>query len=280
MSSVKSARRPRSEVRDEVRAAAQRANRSPTVRWIARGGLVATGLVHILIGVIAINVAAGVNGKPSQAGALAAVAATPGGFVLLWVAAVAMFGLAFWQLTDAAWVTAPRRRTVAMRRLTDFGKAIGFAVVGFAALIFALGGHTGSAGASRRLSEMLVHTPVGIFILVVAGVIVGAVGVAHLFRGVTRRFREEILPLSGFRKGLVLTLGLVGHLAKAIALLIVGLLVIAAAVFADPTRVTGVDGALLYLATLPFGQILLAVVAVGFISYGLYLFARARYMRL
>lgn len=267
------------ELRDEVREAARRANHSPAVRWIARGGLIAIGLVHVLIGVIAISVAAGVEGTPSQSGALAAVAATPGGFLLLWVAAIAMFGLAFWQFTDAAWVTAPRRRTVLMRRLTDIGKALGFAVVGFAALVFAVGGHTNSLNASRRLSELLIHTPGGILVLVVAGVIVVSVGVAHLIRGVSTRFREEVLPLTGFRKVLVLVLGLVGHLAKAAALLIVGLLAISAAIFADPTQVTGVDGALRYLATLPFGQALLVAVAVGFIAYGFYLFARARYMR-
>jgi hypothetical protein len=268
------------ELRDEVRDAAKRANHSPVVRWIARGGLVAIGLVHILIGVIAISVASGLKGNPSQSGALATVAATPGGFVLLWIAAIAMFGLAFWQFTDAAWVTAPRRRTLTMRRLTDVGKAFGFAVVGFAALIFAVGGHTNSTSTSRKLSAMLLDTPGGIFILVAAGVIVGSVGVAHLIRGVTRRFRDELLPLTGGKRVVVLTLGLVGHLAKAAALLIVGVLVIVAAVFADPTRVTGVDGALGYLTTLAFGPILLLFVAIGFIAYGLYLFARAVYMRL
>jgi hypothetical protein len=268
------------ELRDEVRDAAQRANHSRVVRWIARGGLVAIGLVHILIGVIAINVASGLKGNPSQSGALATVAATPGGFILLWVAAIAMFGLAFWQFTDAAWVTAPRRRTLTMRRLTDVGKAFGFAVVGFAALIFAVGGHPNSTNTSRKLSAMLLDTPGGIFILVAAGVIVGSVGVAHLIRGVTRRFRDELLPLTGARRAIVLTLGLVGHLAKAAALLIVGVLVIIAAIFADPTRVTGVDGALGYLTTLAFGPILLLFVAIGFIAYGLYLFARAVYMRL
>lgn len=268
------------ELRDDVRIAARRANHSPAVQWIARGGLVAIGVVHILIGVIAINVAAGVKGDPSQAGALAAVAATPGGFLLLWIAAIAMFGLAFWQFTEAAWVTAPRRHTLAMRRLTDAGKAIGFAVVGFAALIVALGGKTSNSGAFRKLSELLIQTPGGITVLIAAGLVVGAVGVAHLFRGITRRFREEILPLTGFRLALVLTLGLAGHLAKAVALIIVGALAIGAAIFADPHRLTGVDGALRYLATVPFGQFLLAFVALGFIAYGLYLFARALYMRL
>ncbi|HWU59610.1 MAG TPA: DUF1206 domain-containing protein [Microbacteriaceae bacterium] len=267
------------ELREEVREAAQRANHSPVVRWIAKGGLVAIGLVHILIGVIAISVASGLKGNPSQSGALATVAATPGGFVLLWIAAIAMFGLAFWQFTDAAWVTASRRRTLAMRRLTDIGKAIGFGVVGFAALIFALGGHANSTSLSRKMSAALLDTPGGIFILVAAGIIVGAVGVAHLVRGVTRRFRDELLPLTGVTRKVVLTLGLVGHLAKAAALLIVGVLVIVAAIFADPTRVTGVDGALGYLTTLALGPLLLAFIAIGFIAYGLYLFARAVYMR-
>ncbi|MGI8625790.1 MAG: DUF1206 domain-containing protein, partial [Geodermatophilaceae bacterium] len=40
---------------------------------------------------------------------------------------------------------------------------------------------------------------------------------------------------------------------------------------------TGLDGALRLIVTAPFGRILLTLVAVGFLAYGLFAFARARY---
>lgn len=279
--------------RERLRAAARRANQSRPVRWLARGGLVANGIVNIIIGAIAISVAAGVNARADQSGALTAVAETPGGFLVLWVAAISLFGLAFWQLTDAAWVTAPRQSTRLMRRATDAGKALGFAGIGVATLFFALGGGrrgdadgggggdgTRAADAARRLSVWLIEARGGRVVLVVVALIIASVAVAHLVRGISRHFRQELTPLHGATRAVVFTLAVVGHLAKAVGLFVVAGLLIAAVIFDEPAQVTGLDGALKYLASLPSGTALLSLVAVGFIAYGLYLLARARYMRL
>ena len=59
----------------------------------ARAGYVVSGLLHLTIGYLAIRIALGVGGGTAdQSGALAAVAAKPGGIVALWVAVVALAG--------------------------------------------------------------------------------------------------------------------------------------------------------------------------------------------
>ncbi len=65
---------------------AREAETSAPLRGLARGGYAANGVVHILIGVIAIVVAAGGDGATDQSGALMSIAAVPLGFVMLWVA--------------------------------------------------------------------------------------------------------------------------------------------------------------------------------------------------
>ena len=53
----------------------------------ARAGYVVSGLLHLAIGYLAIRIALGSGGgSADQSGALAAVAAKPGGIVALWVA--------------------------------------------------------------------------------------------------------------------------------------------------------------------------------------------------
>ena len=42
---------------------------------------------------------------------------------------------------------------------------------------------------------------------------------------------------------------------------------------------TGLDGALRSLLELPFGAVLLTLMAIGFAAYGVYSFARAKYGR-
>jgi Domain of Unknown Function (DUF1206) len=61
----------------------------------ARAGYVVSGLLHLAIGYLAIRIALGSGGgSADQSGALAAVAAKPGGIAALWVAAVAFVVMA------------------------------------------------------------------------------------------------------------------------------------------------------------------------------------------
>jgi hypothetical protein len=78
----------------------------------------------------------------------------------------------------------------------------------------------------------------------------------------------------------VTVLGVVGYVAKGLALVAVGVLFAVAAVTFDPSKAKGLDGALKALAHLPFGTVILVAVGIGVIAYGVYLGARARLARL
>jgi hypothetical protein len=269
----------RREARRQIKEAARRANDDPKVRIAARAGLIANGVIHILIGGIAIGIAQGIQGKADQSGALTAVAVSPGGVILLWAAAAALFGLAVLQATEAAQVLSVHRKLVILRRFTNVAKAVGYAGIGLVTAFYALGGRSSGSETSQTLSADLLNTPGGVFVLAAVGLLVGIVGGTLVFRGLSRNFREELEPLSGARSHVVVTLGLVGHTAKGLALVISGVLFLFAAAFTDPDAARGVDGALRIVAMLPFGGALLIVVASGFIAYGFYLFARARFLR-
>ncbi len=71
-----------------------------------------------------------------------------------------------------------------------------------------------------------------------------------------------------------------GYLAKGVALAVVGLLFVLAAARADPSQASGLDGALKTLGQQPGGPVILVAVGLGFVAYGLYSFARARYARM
>lgn len=69
----------------------------------ARAGYVVSGLLHLMIGYLAIRIALGVGGGTAdQSGALAALAAKPGGIVALWVVVVALVAMALWRLVETA----------------------------------------------------------------------------------------------------------------------------------------------------------------------------------
>ena len=76
---------------------------------------------------------------------------------------------------------------------------------------------------------------------------------------------------------LVTRLGQIGFPGKGIALAGVGGLLVWAAVTFDPSKARGLDGALRTVLELPFGRILLTLVAVGIAAFGAFCFVRARY---
>ena len=67
-----------------------------------RVGLVAYGVVHLLIAWLALQLALGDHeGKPSSQGAMQQLAEQPYGEVLLWLIALGMFVLVLWRLLEA-----------------------------------------------------------------------------------------------------------------------------------------------------------------------------------
>lgn len=267
------------DARGRMKQAAQRAHRHPSVRASARIGLLANGLVHALIGGIGLGIANGRPGEADQLGALSAIAGGPGGAAVIWLSTIALWGLALWQGTNAAFSVAPNRVVLAFRRSLNIGKALGFALLGLVTFAVALGARAGGIETVRRADAAIVESPVGLFLLLVVGSTVAIIGGGLVWRGVRRNFREELRYLWGPTKVIVLSLGVFGHVAKGVAFLVTGGLLLAAAVFADVRWVGGLDAGLRYLLTLQSGPILLNVVAAGLIAFGLYLVARAAFLR-
>jgi hypothetical protein len=85
---------------------------------------------------------------------------------------------------------------------------------------------------------------------------------------------------AGITGELVVVIGMLGYIAKGVALGVIGILFIVAAVTIDPSKASGLDGALKSLAALPYGAVILAIIGIGLIAYGVYCCARARLARL
>lgn len=98
--------------------------------------------------------------------------------------------------------------------------------------------------------------PFGRVLLVVLGLVVLAVGVSQIVKGVRKKFVRDDLS-DGVGQGVVV-LGTLGWVAKGIALGLVGVLFGWAAARHDPKKAGGMDAALSTLRDQPFGTVLLA----------------------
>ena len=85
-----------------ARSKGRQAATSPVLRWLARAGLVARGVLYLIIGWIAIEVAFGQSGQEAdQAGALRELGRNPAGEVALWLLVAGFAGMFLWRLTEA-----------------------------------------------------------------------------------------------------------------------------------------------------------------------------------
>jgi hypothetical protein len=256
----------------------------PALEWMARAGYAVNGLLHILIAAIVIQVVVGRGGEADQAGALQAVAQAPLGGVMLWIGVVGYAGLTVWQLLDAVAGYRPGAKADAVSvadRLKDTGKAAVYAVLAWTTWKFASGGSTDSGKTTSDFTTALMSAPAGQVLVGAVGAGVVAVGGYHIWKGATKKFLEDLDDNAPGALGrAVRVAGVVGYVAKGVALAIVGGLFGWAAWTTDPKDATGLDGAVRSLADEPFGSTILAVIAAGFVAYGLYSMARARYAAL
>lgn len=277
MTSLESAR----DGAENVERAAENVTEHPVFENIARGGFVMSGLVHVLIGAIALRMAlGGSSGEADQGGALGAVASAPGGVILLWIGGIAMAVLVIWHLAEAwfgaRWKDDTKDRVAHVVR--TLGKAVVYGALAVTALRFAAGGSSDSGQQTSELTAGLMGSALGRIAVVVVGLVVIGIGCYHVYKGASRGFEDDLRIPRGQKvaRAIVVT-GVLGYIAKGIALLGVGLMFGWAGLGADPEKATGLDGALQSMAALPAGGIMLAVVGIGLILYGLYAVLRSRY---
>ena len=257
----------------------------PILTHVARLGLVAYGLMHLLIAWLALRLAWGREGNDAdQTGALQTVADGPAGHVLLWTIGLGMLALALWQAGEVLlwWhglLEKEHRARTALVITKCLAKALVYAVIGVTALLFAVGLEYEADERLQDLTDDTLEIPGGTALVVVVAIGVIAIGLYTLVRGITGGFMRDIdLPAAPDRwEPVIEHVGRVGYVAKGIAFGLVGVLLWEAAVSADVTSATGLDGAMTAIAGVAAGPWLLTAVAVGFAAFGVYALARARY---
>jgi Domain of Unknown Function (DUF1206) len=262
---------------------AKRAAESGPIKTLGRVGLVAYGVVHLLVAYLAVRVALGGGAKADKTGALQTIAEQPGGRFLLWVLTVGLAALTLWQLAEAGWghqYRRPQRRRT-LQRLVSLGEAAVAGALAFSSFKVASGKAGKSKGEKAAFIDRVFDWPAGELLVAVVGLGIVAISVYLVHRGMTKRFVED-LDLAGAEphaRDAAIRFGQVGWTALGVAYGIIGLLATYSAATYDPEKATGMDAALKTLAGQPYGAVLLLLVAAGLACFGAYCLFDARYRR-
>jgi hypothetical protein len=268
-----------------ARYAGRRAANSGVMRFLARAGLAARGVMYVIIGWIAVEVAFGRSRQQAdRTGALHSVSATPVGGVLLWLLVVGFAGMTLWRLSEALYGAPGTDGRKASKRLAALARAVLYGVIAYGVLKYALGegGPQSSDTQSVDLTATLLKHPGGQVLVVVIGLGFIGGGLFLAYKAWRKDFRRD-LELGRMRtrtRRVVEWLGEFGGIARGVVFVTAGIFLVVAAVDAQPQQAKGLDSSLRALAALPLGQWLLVLVAIGLIMFGLFSCAEAKWLRL
>lgn len=245
---------------------------------MARAGFAVSGVLHFLVGLVAIRLALGGEGKADVSGAVEQLASQPAGPLLLWSSFAACVALALWATSDAIFdfEHLPAKKKLG-KKLKAALQAVVYAGLAVTLASFASGVGKYHSSSTSDLTVSVMKAPGGYALLLAIGAAVAVTGIVYAIRGFRQSFAKHLrLPASAKARTAVTVLGVAGYAAKGIALLLAGLLIIIATVQVRPEESTGLDGGLKGLREQPFGMYMLAAVGIGLICYGFFMVVRAK----
>ncbi|MEQ8840800.1 MAG: DUF1206 domain-containing protein [Acidimicrobiales bacterium] len=257
---------------------------------VTRAGWLAKGLLFVIIGLLALQVArgSGAGGEDAdQRGALANLVQQPFGRVLVLVVSIGLGLFALWQIASALLSDEVDVLDV-LKRVGSFGLGLAYGLLAVTAFRIAVKGRADrsagdeSASSPDEISARLLDWPLGPWLVAAVGIGTLAVAGYHLQKGLRREFLDDIDTgdLDERERAGLTALGLAGFTARAIALAVVGLLFVDAAIGRDPEKAAGLDDALRSLREAPWGAALLWVTAIGLFCAGVYDMVTFRRQRL
>ncbi|WP_442816325.1 DUF1206 domain-containing protein [Streptomyces sp. NBC_01233] len=251
---------------------------------VARCGLVARGVLYVLVGVLAVRVAFGEGGQEAdRSGALQELVHKPLGGFLVWAVGVGFVCMMLWRLSEAVFGAAGPDGDKASKRLASAARTVFYGVVAFSVLSFAAGsgGGRSSDEQSRDVTATAMDLPGGPWWVGVAGAAIAVGGIVIAVQAARRSFCKQLemdrVP-EGVRKA-VEFLGVCGGVARGALFAAAGAFLVYAAVRYDPSQAKGVDDTLRAFAQTPAGPWLLVLVSAGLVLFGLFSWALACWRR-
>jgi hypothetical protein len=271
---------PPSKVIKEIKEEGETLAFSPLSETLARIGYGARGLIYLVMGLLAIELAFGKSGSlQDQQGVIASIGQQPIGRILLGIVLIGLVGYSLWGLIRAFFDPQHKGKSFKgiLERIGYFVSAVAYAILipSTYSFIFSKSGaaQNGIQGIQiRNIITDIFLIPLGKLIVGLIGLIVLGVGCYQVYKGLRHNFDKQIKPYALTPKQIkwIKRTGRFGTLGRAVVFFIIGAFLLFAAYNSNPAEVKGIDGALLVLLQQPFGHFLLGIVALGLIAFGAY----------
>jgi hypothetical protein len=262
-----------------VKQAARRAEDSDAAEWGARSGLVARGLLWLVVAFLAAGVAAGGHERADRKGALQTLKDEPLGEAILVALAVAFAGHAVYRLLEG---TVGRRdetddRKRLLKRLLSLSRVAVYGFFAVSTVTFLVTG--GSGESASKPTARVMELPGGRVVVGLVGAAIVVGGLVQAVRGLRQDFTKKLRMPAGRMRTVVKVAGAAGLVGRGLVYALVGSFLVSAAASFDPHKAKGLDESLKTLARQPFGTGLLLAAVVCLASFAVWSFVEAAYRR-
>jgi len=255
---------------------------APWIERLARVGYAAKAVLYSVVGVLALQSALGDGGDTiGSRGALETLVRQEFGPVILVVIAAGLFGYATWRVIEA--ILDPERRGRNVKGIALRGsyaaRGIIHAALGVQAVRLAVGSQRSRGQAVESWTARVLDAPLGAWLVIAAGIAVAGYGIYQLYRAWAAKLSKQLDVASLSREtGSWLTkVCRFGIAARGVVFAMCGWYLVRAGLAHNATAAADTGEALGAIERQPFGDWMLALVAVGLIAYGAYEVVQARY---
>lgn len=246
-------------------------DKSEKFRWLVRLGFAARGLVYLLIGLLALSA----ERETGPEGAFDLLQDAPLGAPILYTAALGLVGYALFRLASLLFDVENKGTSgkAIVHRIGHGASGVAHLALAWTAFQFAHGDkQTASGGASEQAAaETLLSFPLGSLALGLIGLGFLAAAVFQAKNALSADFTREI---SRDAPAAIVTLGRIGHAARAVVFFILGWSLVRSAWFGSTEEVKSLGQA---VATLADSGPLYTAVAAGLLVFGVFSLLLARY---
>ena len=276
------------ETMKEAEGVAEEVVRHPWVRSLSKLGFYTKGVLFIVIGISAVFLAAGLRGGriTDPIGAMAAIAEFSFGRVLLIFLVAGAIGHGLWNvLRGFADVDNQGGKPLAIiQRSLSVGIGIFYFILAATAVNIILSDRvtvTNGQG-EQYVTWVFLSIPLGALVVLIIAIGFLVAAGSECYNGVSRKFLKPYRSwqLSPMTYKLVVVLGVISFLTRAVLYVLIGYFFFLAANLNDPYQAEGIDGALLALARSKYGGILLFASGFGLMCHGVLAFFEAKYRRI
>lgn len=243
------------------------------IEAIRKSGIITKGIIYFLVGILTLLSALDMGGKVSGKNeVISFLKEQTFGNILLVIIAVGLAFYAFWRLYSAFLdgKNEGSDKTGILKRIGYFFSGLIYGSLSVS-IISSIISRASNSTSKESATEMLINNEGGIWILYVLAIVLLGVGFYQFYKGYSYKFLDDINKRGNVEsESLLRKSGLFGHIARGISFAIFGFFVYKAANEKNAEAIKGIQEMFSFLREFSWGNILMGLMAVGFILYGIY----------